>query len=226
MSTRMPHHRPPADSVIARARREQIVEAAAGIIISQGLHNLSLSKIETETRMRRGQLTDYFPTKEDILLAVFDHLLAMLLRQIHGLEDIDDKHGLPGIWEMVSKALTTVLGRNPVGWEFHALQYTFLAQMGHRKDYREKLATMFGEMRMGMGAHITVSAAPSVVPSSRVSPRTIASFFQALMHGLTMQLAVDPEAFDRAEMLELCVGLLAPLFVKTTVPPCGREQMQ
>jgi hypothetical protein len=27
-----------------------------------------------------------------------------------------------------------------------------------------------------------------------------------------MQLAVDPEAFDRGEMLSACVRLLAPLF--------------
>lgn len=224
MSTRIPNHRPPADSAIARIRREQIVEAAASIIITQGLHNLSLSKIERETKMRRGQLTYYFPTKEDILLAVFDHLLAMLLKQIHGLENADDKHGLPGIWELISQALASVLGRHPVGWEFHALQYTFLAQMGHREDFREKLATMFGEMRMGMGAHYSVSADPTIILARKVSPKTIASLFQAIMHGLTMQLAVDPEAFDRSEMLELCLGLLAPLFIKTTAKKSGRER--
>ncbi|WP_020472254.1 TetR/AcrR family transcriptional regulator [Zavarzinella formosa] len=226
MGTKTPNHRPPADSVIARARREQIVEAAVGIIISQGLHNLSLSKIERETRMKRGQLTYYFPTKEDILLAVFDRLLALLISQVHGLDDIKDKHGLPGIWEMITKALTTVLGRSPVGWEFHALQYTFLAQMAHREDFREKLATSFGEMRMGMGAHWSVSANPTAVLAKKVSPKTIASLFQAIMHGLTMQLAVDPDAFDRGEMLELCVGLLAPLFIKTTAKKTGRERPQ
>ena len=226
MGAKTPIHRPPADSLIARARREQIVEAAVGIIISQGLHNLSLSKIERETRMRRGQLTYYFPTKEDILLAVFDHLLALLIRQVHGLDDIRDKHGLPGIWEMIAQALRTVLGRDPIGWEFHALQYTFLAQMAHREDFREKLASMFGEMRAGMAAHWTVSARPTLALARKVSPKTIASLFQAIMHGLTMQLAVDPDAFDRAEMLELCVGLLAPLFIKTTAKKPGRERPQ
>lgn len=224
MATKTTPHRASAHSVIARARREQIVEAAVKIIISQGLNNLSLSKIEQKTRMKRGQLTYYFPTKEDILLAVFDRLLALLLHQIHGETDINDKHGLRGIWEMVSEALQTVLGKNPIGWEFHALQYTFLAQMAHREDFREKLATMFGEMRTGMAAHWIVSAKPTVVLAKSVSPKTIASLFQAIMHGLTMQLAVDPEAFDRQEMLKLCIGLLGPLFTKPTASKNGRER--
>jgi hypothetical protein len=31
---------------------------------------------------------------------------------------------------------------------------------------------------------------------------------QALVHGLSMQLLADPNAFDRTSMLELCVDLL------------------
>ena len=79
MSTPTTSARPAGDSEIARARREQIIVAAVEIITSQGLHNLSLSKIETRAGMKRGQLTYYFPTKEDILLAVFDRLLLLLL---------------------------------------------------------------------------------------------------------------------------------------------------
>ena len=224
MAAKTATHRPPADSVIARARREQIVEAAVEIIISQGLHNLSLSKIERAARMKRGQLTYYFPTKEDILLAVFDRLLALLIQQVHGPVEMCDHASLPPIWEMVNTALRTVLGPDKIGWEFHALQYTFLAQMGHREDFREKLSAMFGRMRVGMAAHWASSATPTAVLAKAVSAKTLTSFFQAVMHGLTMQLAVDPAAFDRGEMLELCVGLLAPLFTTPTAKKPGRER--
>lgn len=217
MSAKPTNHRPPANSKIAALRREQIVEAAVHIIISHGLHNLSLSKIEAHTKMKRGQLTYYFPTKEDILLAVFDRLLMMLFKQIHGDIDIEQKHGLPPLWQMVMQALNAVMRREPISWDFHALQYTFLAQMAHRDDFRAKLANMFSEMRLGMSAHYLVTATPSAVVVKNVSPKTITSFFQAIMHGLTMQLAVDPDAFDRQEMLTLCITLLAPLF--TTAEP-------
>ena len=39
-----------------------------------------------------------------------------------------------------------------------------------------------------------------------------ASVVMALFQGLGGQLAVDAEAFDRAEMLKACLLVLAPLF--------------
>src|SRR4051812_29843584 len=68
---------------IGKLRREQIVEAAVAIITAEGLDHLSLSAIEQKAGMSRGQLTYYFPAKEDILLAVFDRLLSMLHRRAH-----------------------------------------------------------------------------------------------------------------------------------------------
>src|SRR4051812_37275462 len=67
---------------IAGIRREQIVEAAVAVIAEQGLHNLSLSEIEKRAGMSRGQLTYYFPTKEEILLAVFDRLLRLMYQRL------------------------------------------------------------------------------------------------------------------------------------------------
>src|SRR5438105_4644343 len=72
---------------IVNARREQIVEAAVAVIAEQGLHNLSLSEIETRAGMSRGQLTYYFGTKEAILLAVFDHLLELLCKRAGATHD-------------------------------------------------------------------------------------------------------------------------------------------
>src|SRR5262245_27031982 len=67
------------DAEVARRRREQVLEAAEAIIATEGLPRLSLGQIEKRTGMSRGQLTYYFPTKEAILLAVFDRMLARMI---------------------------------------------------------------------------------------------------------------------------------------------------
>jgi AcrR family transcriptional regulator len=219
VSTATPESRFAGDSDVARARREQIIAAAVEVITSQGLHNLSLSKIESRAGMRRGQLTYYFPTKEDILLAVFDRLLLLLYEQFHEGQNPGERRGVPNVWDCVQKMLGSVLHARPeFGKEFHALQYTFLAQIAHRSDFREKLASLYAEWRQGIAAHWQVTAKPAAALANNVSGQTVASFVQALMHGLTVQLAADPNAFDRGEMLQLCVGVLAPLF---TTPPTG-----
>jgi AcrR family transcriptional regulator len=224
LSTTTPEPRSAGDSDVARARREQIIAAAVEIITSHGLHNLSLSKIETRASMRRGQLTYYFPTKEDILLAVFDRLLLLLFEQFSDGQNPSERHGVPNVWECVRRMLDSVLNARPkFGPEFHALQYTFLAQIAHRSDFRERLASLYAEWRQGMAAHWRVTAKPAAGLANKVSGQTLASFVQALVHGLNVQLAADPKAFDRGEMLELCVGVLAPLFTTLPAAPPAKE---
>jgi AcrR family transcriptional regulator len=215
---------PPSRIDIARIRREQIIQAAVDIIVEQGLHKLSLSKIEQRTGMKRGQLTYYFPKWEHILLAVFDRLLLLIMRRLHEAEgetppDVEGKRGVPNAWECTRKMFQTILGdAPPLGPEFHALEYTFLAQITHREDFREKLASLYEEWRSGMAAHWQVTARPTLALAREVSPRTIASFLQAIVQGVGVQMSADPKAFDRAEMLKLCVGILAPLFAPSPEP--------
>jgi AcrR family transcriptional regulator len=180
------------------------VEAAAAIIAEQGLQNLSLSEIEKRAGMSRGQLTYYFPSKESILLAVFDHLLQMTYQRI-GTPPGTDCAKMSG-WDWVHHLLDRIISQGPVNADFHALQYTFLSQISHREDFRKRLASLYEEWRTNLAAGLAKDADRS---SSDPSPRAIASIVQALLHGLAMQAAADPEAFDRHEMFDVCVRMLS-----------------
>jgi AcrR family transcriptional regulator len=188
-------------------RRQQIVEAAVAVIAEQGLQNLSLSEIETKAGMSRGQLTYYFPAKEDILLAVFDRLLQLTYQRLGRPECADQAACTEGGWDLVQHLLTALVGQPPANPEFGCLQYTFLSQIGHREDFRRRLASLYEEWRSGMAEKLAGDLArrPAVRP---VSPRALATLVQALLHGLTLQAAADPGAFDRPEMLDLCLDVL------------------
>jgi hypothetical protein len=58
---------------------------------------------------------------------------------------------------------------------------------------------------MAEGLRADLARRPGV---PKVSPRTLASLIQGMLHGLSMQLAADPEAFDGREMMDLCLDLL------------------
>src|SRR5919197_2222717 len=136
---------------IAGIRREQIVEAAVAVIAEQGLQHLSLSEIEKRAGMSRGQLTYYFPTKEDILLAVFDRLLALMHQRVRGGNVEPAGCLLAGTgWERVRGLLAFLILRPADVCEFHSLQYTFLSQIGHREDFRRRLASLYEEWRTHM----------------------------------------------------------------------------
>jgi AcrR family transcriptional regulator len=191
---------------VASIRRDQIVEAAVGVIAEQGLQNLSLSEIEKKAGMSRGQLTYYFPAKEDILLAVFDRLVLLMVQRIGtpAGQACDQHSG----WEWVEHLLDKLLTQPPVSPEFGCLQYTFLSQISHREDFRQRLATLYENWRsnMAMGFSGDMVRRPA---ARQVSPRALATLVQAILHGLGMQRAADPNAFDGQEMLELCLDVLS-----------------
>jgi AcrR family transcriptional regulator len=199
------------DTAVARKRRDEIITAATDIIASEGLHKLSLARIEERVGMSRGQLTYYFPAKEDILLAVFDRMLTRMIRE--AVEDAD-RSGVnpPGVGsplDRVRHGMTRMMfGGGPEKTdELPALIHTFMAQVRHREDYRKKLAAANAGWRQHLAADVAAAG-----PAPAAPPAVVASIVMALFQGLSGQLAVDPEAFDRTAMLETCLRILTPLF--------------
>jgi AcrR family transcriptional regulator len=205
-------------SEVALARREQILNAAETIIAGHGIQELSLKKIEDLADMSRGQLTYYFPEKEQILLAVYDRMLRRMIREAMAGDGPKPMTGRA--WECLQHGLKKHLEPD---WppapakELFSLLFTFLAQMGHREDYRKRLSQWYSEWR----SFIATDVAGSVPEPRPVSPRVLAALVQALFHGLDVQLMMDPDAFDRQEMFAACVRLLAPLFNQAADPNPG-----
>ena len=193
---------------VRRTRREQIVEAAVAVITERGIQHLSLSAIEKRAGMSRGQLTYYFRAKEDILLAVFDRLLTLLYEHVGRQATESGVNPCQGsAWEWVQHLLTSVLLRPRASPEFDCLQHTFLSQIGHREDFRQRLASLYENWRTNMAEGLGRDMADRH-PVRSVSPRALSTFVQALLHGLSMQRAADPDAFDADEMTELCLDVL------------------
>jgi AcrR family transcriptional regulator len=205
---------------VGSIRRAQIVEAAVAIIAEQGLQNLSLSEIEKKAGMSRGQLTYYFPTKEDILLGVFDRLVQLTYQRIGRPEGrtCDQESG----WEWIQHLLDKLLTGPALSPEFGCLQYTFLSQMTHREDFRQRLATLYETWRsnMALGLSSDMARRPT---ARRASPRALATLVQAILHGLGMQRAADPDAFNPEEMLHLCLDVLDTYLWKESRVPKKRK---
>lgn len=207
-------------SEVAVTRREQILDAAEAIIAGHGIQELSLKRIEDLAGMSRGQLTYYFPTKESILLAVYDRMLRRMIREWMASDGPKPMTGRA--WDCLRHGLGKHLAPEwptPAGRDLFSLLFTFLAQMGHRDDYRRRLSQWYGEWRSFLAADIEGS-----VPEPRAaSPRVAAALLQSLFIGLDVLTMMDPEAFDRQEMFAACARLLAPLFGQPLPSPLEGE---
>lgn len=74
------------------ATRDRLVEAARDLFLAQGYHSTGINEIVRTAGVHPGSLYHYFPTKEDLLVAVLewyrDHLYDGLLQPVW--ERIDD----------------------------------------------------------------------------------------------------------------------------------------
>lgn len=57
--------------------REKILEAALELFAQESFHSATVSKVARKAGVSKGLIYNYFESKEDLLLRIFDHLLEM-----------------------------------------------------------------------------------------------------------------------------------------------------
>jgi AcrR family transcriptional regulator len=204
---------PPRRGEVAKRRRDEIVNAAIAIITDRGLPKLSLSAIEKRARMSRGQLTYYFKTKEDILLAVFDRMIEVMRSREQAGEMSNGVKLPPRGWERLKMFLTLILVDPPPMPGFHALHHTFLSQISHREDFRQRIAALHEGWRQAVSRDMARE-----IPDPEQA-RVFATLFQALIHGLAIQREANPQAYDPQRMAQVCVQLLHSFILMQSIPP-------
>lgn len=58
-----------------RRRRQQIIDVSKDVLVSRGYDGLVLREIAKKIGIKHGNLQYYFPTKDDLLIAIFDQEL-------------------------------------------------------------------------------------------------------------------------------------------------------
>lgn len=174
---------------VGAIRRAQIVEAARRVVARKGIQGASLSEIEHEAGVSRGVLTYHFRAKEDVILALFDATVAQMKSEAKA----EHLGGPPG-WERFEKAVEYILTRKPQDDPLDCLQYTFLAQMSHRDDFRARLAAEYVAMRGDLAADLAGRAEAGGHDADEL--QAIVAVALGAINGLIMQRNVDPESYD------------------------------
>ena len=206
---------------VGAIRRAQVVEAACRVIHRKGIQGASLAEIEQEAGISRGVLTYHFPSKEDIILAVFDATIA----RIKAGAEADFAAAKSG-WERLEIALDFVIKRKPANDEFDYLNYTFLAQMSHREDFRARLAAQYTEIRGRIAGDLAERARRAGRSDDEIE--ALAAIVHATFSGLIMQVNVEPEAIDRDAvhrvLKAMIVGYLGGEEEGSSPAPTGRRR--
>jgi AcrR family transcriptional regulator len=87
-ATRSPNCAPPPSTCASTDRgadtRSRLLEAAIRVLLAEGMHALSQTRVAHEAGLRQSHLTYYFPTRVDLLKAVVEFADASIIGMVEG----------------------------------------------------------------------------------------------------------------------------------------------
>ncbi|HLA91597.1 MAG TPA: TetR/AcrR family transcriptional regulator [Gemmatimonadaceae bacterium] len=188
-------------------RRAQILRAAFDVAARKGLDGLTVRAVATKAGLSPGLVLFHFTTKEQLVVALLDHVLATTT-VLHVTEEIarivSPLDRLLALLELEMHRLSSEPRRIRLFFDFWArgirherIRAKMQAEL-HR--YREAFRPM---------AEAVLRAEPERF--ARVTPEGLAAVAVSFIKGCAVQSMIDPAHFDIEEYLVAARGLLREL---------------
>jgi AcrR family transcriptional regulator len=173
--------RPPRRQAPAVKRRAQIIEAALSCFSERGYHATTMDHLVAASGLSKGSLYWHFESKEDVFLAVFDHIAQEIFGRL------DEGAGDRDVVSLLRGELALFLKR--FGAE-RRLALAWLEFMNHPRG-RERMAELYREAR----ARFTVLIQAGIDAGElRALPAPkVAAVLMGMVDALILQSALDPD---------------------------------
>ncbi|MBI1212704.1 MAG: TetR family transcriptional regulator [Alphaproteobacteria bacterium] len=175
-----------------KAKRLQILEAAAHQFARTGYEATVMDDVAEAAGVSKGSLYDYFKNKEDLFYAVFEWFQAQLLQA-----SVADIQGAVGVREQLAAfaeatvgALVDRVNLYPVTLEVWAAS----AKSGTRKRFAKAMRMLYANYRHEVSALIRTGQTSGEIDPT-VDPDVLASMLIGAVDGLMLQYWLDP-SFD------------------------------
>jgi AcrR family transcriptional regulator len=179
-------------------RRAQILDEMIRMVAEQGVDASSLRSVAEALGITHAALRHYFPSRDDLLLAVYRE---------HEVRE----QGAPGRLETAIGDMRESAERNRAVPGLVQLYTTLAAdavQEGHPAT-REFMRDRFTRLRAALAARIERDQAVGRIRDD-LDPVDLASLSIAASDGLQVQWLLDPEAVDSERVLRLLERLVPP----------------
>jgi AcrR family transcriptional regulator len=176
--------------------RDALIDAASEVFAERGFAAASVDAIADRAGYTSGAIYDHFGSKEGVLVAVVERLLA----QEPLAFDADSSPS--GDFTDQLRAFGRTAARTTRDPGMAALVYEMYACMVRNPDLRERIGPLLGDRLAEMGAAIPTAG--------RLSGTDVVVLGQAILDGLQLRAALNPELV-RDELFAEGFALLAAL---------------
>lgn len=197
-----------------RARREEILDAAKACFVRYGLRRTSMREIQRESGLSAGAIYDYFESKEAIVLALAQELLALPEALLAAAANAPDP--LAAL-ELVLERMRVNLAALHAGGGTLGVRVQFLAEATVESPFRDMAQRFVGGIAEAT-AHALRAARDAGTLRADADPEALAHALTALVQGLVVQLAIGLEIdIERyfASVRSLLGSVRAPLSLQS-----------
>lgn len=177
-----------ANREIRAATRQVIISSALTLFAENGYAHTSIRKIADHAGVATGLMYHYFSGKEALLVAVFEHCMALLSRPLQGIYvNYFPPHRLPALLDAL---LTELVQKRDVWTLFYALraQPAIDPILGdHFRVWTTRLRDLFSADLLFAG---------------RSDPEFDAYMLYSLLEGTIQQYLLDPKRYPLEKMKE------------------------
>lgn len=176
-------------------RREQILDAAFASIAERSLESTRMRHIAETARVSQPSLHYYFDTKDRLVVALLDRLLAEFKE---GREErLAAAEGPLSKLRVLLEQQKRIIAEKSDSLEVY---YDFWVQATKRPSVREKVRQMYTSWRADIRRILDDGVQQGIFRADRASlaPAMLIALFQ----GAALQSIIDPESFDLEQYFE------------------------
>jgi AcrR family transcriptional regulator len=191
-----------ADPVLAGRRREALIKAGYAEILEKGVPGLTIDGVVARAATSKGGALYYFSTRDDLLYAILEWLLAELN---HTLDDIAQSDAPPRA--QLSSEIEVLFHSAEVNQKLYRVLFDYVALASRTERYR-LLVNGFFETCARRDA-VMIEEGIRRREFRRVDPVAAASTLRALVDGYCMQWLMGPEESPLEVYRERCKAVFS-----------------
>ncbi|MBV7274935.1 TetR/AcrR family transcriptional regulator [Clostridium thailandense] len=172
---------------------EKILDAARKVVSREKISGTRMRMIAKEANMSQSNLHYYFPTKNDLMIAILDKIQEEFLEDRKNYINLEDKTIEENVSGFFEQKKNEILHNK----EIDCLQFDYWVQGTVNEEVREKFQNTFNLWRNNINRVLNKSEVNE-------SKRTMIPFIMiSLMIGASMQYLIDEGKFDLEEYFDI-----------------------
>ncbi len=195
------------DPVLTARRREELIKAGYAEILEKGIAATTIDSVVARAESSKGGALHYFHTKEDLLWAVLEWLLAQLDESLNRIAASDDPPRA-----RLSAELELLFHSTEVNRNLYRVLFDYVAVGTRSERFRKLFEDFFTRCRARDAA--IVEAGIRQQQFRRVHPYEAAATIRALVDGYCLQWLLGAEGLPIEDYRDRCRAVLGAYLLR------------